>query len=102
MSELDDVKAYLSGTMSDQFTDAALTSAIAAEKDDQARRLRAGVVPADHPALREALYRRVARNLALRALPLGIATGEDSAIRVGFRDPEVRRLESPYRRVTVG
>jgi hypothetical protein len=102
MSELDDVKTYLSGTMSDAFTDDALQGALDAEKDDQARRLRAGVVVTDHPALVEALHRRVARNLALRALPLGIATGEDSAIRVGFRDPEIRRLESPYRRVTVG
>lgn len=61
----------------------------------------------DYPAdLIEALYRRVAHNLALRALPLGVSTTlSESAVatdRVGGLDAEVRRLEAPYRRLVLG
>lgn len=59
--------------------------------------------PAD---LVEALYRRVAHNLALRGLPLGVqasfATSSVATNRVGGTDAEVRRLEAPYRRVSIG
>ncbi len=52
--------------------------------------------------LREALMRRVARNLALRNLPLGVQADEGGGVRIGSSDPEVRRLEAPYRRLPVG
>lgn len=51
----------------------------------------------------EALYRRVAVNLAKRAIPVGvIGFGESgAAVRLGTDDPEIRRLEAPYRDVFV-
>lgn len=62
----------------------------------------AAVYPAD---LREALLRRVARNLALRALPLAVLQGDaeagGSTVLPG-RDPEVRRLEAPHRKLPIG
>lgn len=61
----------------------------------------------DYPAdLVEALYRRVAHNLALRGLPLGVSPtitdGAVAATRVGGLDAEVGRLEAPYRKVVFG
>jgi hypothetical protein len=55
--------------------------------------------------LREALCRRVQVNLAKRALPLGVidqsSDGGGSSF-VPRIDPEVRRLEAPYRKLVVG
>lgn len=55
--------------------------------------------------LGQALMRRVRRNLAMRALPLGLsvaaAEGAVAAIRVGY-DYEVRRLEAPHRKLVLG
>lgn len=54
--------------------------------------------------LREALFRRVSRNLAMRSLPLAVPMGDADvgpAILPG-NDPEVRRLEAPYRRLVTG
>jgi hypothetical protein len=66
-------------------------------------------LPADgaYPqALVEALCRRVAHNLALRALPLGVqASISDMSVatnRVGGLDAEVARLEAPWRKVVLG
>lgn len=54
----------------------------------------------------EALCRRVAHNLAVRALPLGVMpTVTDMAVAttsVGGLDAEVRRLEAPYRKLLLG
>lgn len=59
--------------------------------------------PAD---LVEALGRRVAHNLELRRLPLGLkATVTEMAAantRVGGEDAEVRRLEAPFKPVVFG
>lgn len=56
--------------------------------------------------LTEALCRRVAHNLALRNLPLGVqASVTEAAIaqtRVGGTDAEVSRLEAPFRKLAVG
>lgn len=56
--------------------------------------------------LREALFRRVVHNLALRALPLGLQVSmSDSAVStrsVGGNDAEARRLEAPYRKRVLG
>jgi hypothetical protein len=65
------------------------------------------LAPLAYPAdLSEALYRRVAHNLAVRSLPLGVqATMSEMAVsttRVGGADAEVRRLEAPWRRLVVG
>lgn len=109
--DLTAVKAYLGA--SNAWTDPQISAALSAETAAQARACR---FPADPPApadplpypadLAEALFRRVAHNLALRGLPLGVqASITDAAVatnRVGGRDAEVARLEAPWRRLKVG
>lgn len=46
----------------------------------------------------EALRRRVACNLARRALPLGVQMTDVGGTRISTHDPEIRRLEAPYRK----
>lgn len=80
-----------------------VVSAYRAEKSHQRSVCR---VPADDlewpDALRESLCRRVAANLAVRKLPLGVQSTVSDAgaavMRVGGRDAEVRRLEGPHRK----
>lgn len=89
-----------------------VVQAIAAETAAQLRVVRLPVesdplVERPYPAdLAEALCRRVAHNLALRSLPLGLqASVADGAVMtnfVGGTDAEVRRLEAPFRRRVVG
>lgn len=83
-------------------TDDAIQEALDAEAAAQRAVCRVeAVYPND---LREALMRRVARNLAMRGLPLAIPRGDADAgpqILPG-RDPEVRRLEAPHRKLVVG
>lgn len=96
---LADLHAYLGAT---SVTDAELTSALHAERAAQAQRCR--VDPFTHE-LREALMRRVARNLAARSVPVATFTSFDggaTSTRVPSVDAEVRRLEGPYRKLTVG
>jgi len=98
-----EVRAYLQSTGPTSFVDADLTGALAAELAAQARACR---VPAQYPPdLREALYRRVARNLAARSVPVASFTAFDgggTSTRVPMRDAEVARLEAPFRRMAVG
>jgi len=101
---IDDLKAYLGGSAA-AYTDPVLLDAIATETAAQARKVKAVhlVTPTDD--LAEALLRRCARNLAVRVLPLGMteASGDgDSRAYLPGSDPEVRRLEGPYRRLTFG
>lgn len=85
-------------------------SAFAAELAAQSRVCSTPAVDAgfdDWPAdLVEALGRRVAHNLELRRLPLGLkATVTEMAAantRVGGEDAEVRRLEAPFKPVVFG
>lgn len=59
--------------------------------------------PVPAPDLDEALKRRVARNLAMRALPLSVEIQNDfGPVRPSTSDPEIRRLEAAYRRRVVG
>lgn len=106
-----DVKAYLGS--SNVWTDDQIASALAAETVAQAKVVRfpADPTPPAEPLpyphdLAEALMRRVAHNLAVRALPLGVQPHiTDTAVatsRVGGRDPEVRRLEGPWRKLVSG
>jgi hypothetical protein len=111
---VEDATTYLGET---SWGPEAIASAYDAEEKAQGRACKIPLNPAydpddqdseqyDYPAdLIEALYRRVAHNLALRALPLGVqATLSDSAVattRVGGLDAEVRRLEAPFRRLVV-
>lgn len=80
-------------------TEAEVSEARAAEVADQASRCK---VEPYSDALAEALHRRVARNLAMRNLPLGVQMDETGGTRIGSTDPEVRRLEAPHRRLVVG
>lgn len=100
-----EVKAYLEATGGTP-SQAELSNALKAERAAQAAICR---VPADDavwPAdLTEALKRRVARNLAMKNIPLGVQSAMSEAavstIRVGS-DPEIRRLEAPHRKHTIG
>lgn len=100
---LADVKAYLASTGPTSFADADLTAVLAAERAAQAMACR---VPAAYPAdLAEALLRRVARNLAARSVPVASFSafeGGATTTRVPMKDPEIARLEGPYRRLVVG
>lgn len=93
---LPEVKEYLGVSGS---ADAEVISALAAETAAQQSRCRVTPYSAD---LREALMRRVARNLAMRNVPLGVQMSEVGGTFVGSVDPEVRRLEAPRRRMPVG
>lgn len=104
-----EVVAYLAAVGVSYVADT-LDDVIAAEADDQQRRCRFPLdldgVPYYPAALREALLRRVARNLAMRKLPLGvqpiITDAAAAGVYIGGTDPEVKRLEAPYRRRVLG
>lgn len=99
MPAIEDVDAYLG---QHSFTDDQLQEALDAEAAAQRAVCRvAAAYPAD---LREALLRRCARNLALRGLPLAVLQGdaETGPTILPGRDPEVRRLEAPHRKLVVG
>lgn len=95
------VKVYL-GQFAASWTDETIQDALDAETAAQRARCR---IPATYPAdLGQALKRRVQRNLAMRQQPLAVLLGDaeaGSTILPG-RDPEVRRLEAPHRRMVVG
>jgi len=98
---VDQVKQYAGANSGiDQWSDTELATTLAAEQSAQARACRIDPYSLD---LQEALKRRVVRNLALRALPIGIAGGANfEPTRIAKRDPEIRRLEGPYRKVVTG
>lgn len=101
MPDVDAVADYLRESAASWET-ADLQGALDAEAAAQRRVCRVGAVyDAD---LREALLRRVARNLALRNLPLAVLRGdaEGGDTVLPGRDPEVRRLEGPHRKLPVG
>ncbi|MEV0156879.1 hypothetical protein AB0H57_24550 [Micromonospora sp. NPDC050686] len=101
MPTTDDVADYLrEGAASWDTAD--LTDALDAEAAAQRATCRVGAVYPDD--LRQALLRRVQRNLAMRQLPLAVMQGdaELGPTMAPGRDPEVRRLEAPHRRLAVG
>lgn len=100
MPTADDVEDYLGATSYDSTE---IEDALDAERAAQAARCRIGAVYP--PDLREALLRRVARNLAMRALPLGVQFGDGEggdSTRLSQNDPEIRRLEGPHRKLVLG
>lgn len=107
--DLTAVKTYLGTDTS--WTDDEISAALDSETAAQVRAVRLPIDldplnPSPYPAdLAEALCRRVAHNLAVRALPLGVqAVITDGAVatnNVGGLDAEVRRLERPYKRLSV-
>ncbi len=85
-------------------TDADIQDALDAEAT--AQRI-ACDVPAAYPLdLRQALLRRVARNLSMRRLTLALARGDAEAgssdILLNSRDPEIHRFERNHPHLTVG
>ena len=104
---VDDVVEYL-GDAADRWTDdggttyPAIDQHLRAETDAQAR---ACTVPTPYPdPLAVALLRRVQRALAMRSLPLAVLQGdaESGSTFLPGRDPEIRRLEAPYRKMVGG
>lgn len=96
---LSDVLTYLGDEVVSAWGDDAIADALAAEEDAQAQ---VCFIEAAFPDdLAEALKRRVARNLAMRPLPLGLQTSMSEAavatIRIGS-DSEIARLERPHLR----
>ncbi len=99
-----DVDDYLtSGSGEHSWSDTDMAGALAAETDAQRRVCR---IPAAYPNdLREALLRRVQRNLAMRPNALAVLRGDADAgdtTMLPQRDPEVTRLERPWRKLPMG
>lgn len=91
-------RGYL-GTSALGYSDADVAGVLQAETFAQQRVCRTDTMP---PDLIEALLRRVARNLRMRSLPLAVLENELGGTRVGSTDPEIRRLEAPFRKLVVG
>jgi hypothetical protein len=100
MPTISEVSLYLG---ENSWSNDELTDALAAEAplSGHAARCR----PFTRPTWREALKRRVARNLAARAVPVATFTsfeGGGTSTRVPMLDAEIARLEAPYRKRRVG
>lgn len=108
------VKVYLRIDADDTDRDAEIESALATETVLQLKAIRPKALgvdpeppaePIPYPApIAEALCRRVARNLALRGIPLAVlqSDAEGGPLVLPGRDPEVRRMEGPWRRNPTG
>lgn len=87
-------------------SDAQLEQVIAAEVGNQARVCRTPLDPAALPEdLAQALYRRVAREVSGKQVPLGLVgdtASEYGPARLATFDAEVERLEGPSRLVVFG
>lgn len=99
---LAEVKAYLSTGGGTSAEDDVIQGALTAEMRAQSRVCN---IPSTYPEdLGEALMRRVARNLAARAVPVAQITsfdGGQQSSRVPTRDPEIIRLEGPFRKAVL-
>ena len=100
MPDLAEVLNYLLWETDTDTDEAAF--ALAAESAAQRGKCRVDAIYPDD--LRNALFRRIARNLAMKGIPLAVLRGnaEDGTLVVPGNDPEVRRLEAPYRRLPMG
>jgi len=101
MPTVDDVARYLKSSAA-SWSEAELRDELDAEFEHQ--QAKCGVRAVYPVPLRKALLRRVQRALAMRALPLAVMQGDadgGSQLLPG-NDPEVRRLEGPYRKLVVG
>jgi hypothetical protein len=99
LADLTGADGYLRNT---SFTDAEVQDALDAEAQAQRD---ACTIPAVYPAsLAQALKRRVMRNLAMRSLPLAVQTGDAQSgdTVLPGNDPEVRRYERRYPKLTMG
>lgn len=96
--DIDDVKDYLE---ENSWSDEQIQGALDAETAAQSR---VCTIPDDMPAdLAEALKRRVQRNLSMRGQPFIVTPDDNGNVSITpSRDPEVRRLEGPFRRLVMG
>jgi hypothetical protein len=99
--DLDDITNYLGEAVVEQHPAGRVQQALAVAIADQRDKC---TLPVRYTApLAEAVRRRVARMLALDAMPLASAQdGEGSVTRYGADDPYVRKVESRYPRMVVG
>lgn len=101
MPDLDDVLNYLGWDEDNPAGDA--QEALDAQSTAQRNRCNVGAVyGAD---LRGALYRRVARHLAMKGIPLAVLRGDGEGGQntvLPARDPVVRDLEAPHRKLVMG
>lgn len=82
------------------WTDGQVQDALDAEASAQRRVCK---VPAAYPPdLRQALLRRVQRNIVMRGQPGVRVTENGDPVYTPTNDPEVRRFERPYRRLVFG
>jgi hypothetical protein len=105
--DLAEIRAWL-GVSTAQISDHDLDVIRSAELDNQADECRipsdlaaGGLLPA---ALIATVYRRCARAVAARGIPLGYRAGDDEfgPVRVSSWDAEITRLEGPRRRFVFG
>lgn len=101
MPIVDDVARYLKGAAA-SWTTSDLQDRLDAELEHQQGKC--GVRAVYPLPLRDALLRRVQRALAMRALPLATQQGDadGGSFLLPGNDPEVRRLEAPYRKLVSG
>ncbi len=103
----EDVVEYL-GDAAERWTDDGGTTYPAIDQhisSETAAQASVCTVPTPYPdPLALALLRRVQRALAMRSLPLSVLQGdsESGSTFLPGRDPEVRRLEAPYRKMVGG
>lgn len=101
MPTVDDVARYLKATAASWSTQALQEEL---DGEQRAQQNKTGIRAAYPPDLRNALLRRVQRALAMRALPLATLQGDadGGSLILPGNDPEVRRLENPYRKLVTG
>lgn len=96
---LPEVQAYVISA-GQTFADTDVADALAAEIAAQSRVCRVGNPMEDD--LAQSLKRRVLRNLAMRAIALGVMSDDVGSTVIGSNDAEVRRYEKPFRKVICG
>lgn len=101
MPTASDVDDYMGGDANHSYTMDEIQAALKAEASAQRKRCNVGAVYP--PDLAEALKRRVHRHLAMKGVVLPTdMMGDAGAGNSGYlpwNDPEIKRLESPYRKV---
>jgi hypothetical protein len=103
---IEDVRTYIRDDGAETWTDDQLQETVDSEFSAQTAKCRqVFLVDEDsYPEdLRQAMLRRCQRALAMRGQVLGMQTSpEGDAVIIPRNDPEIVRLEGPYKRMPVG